>query len=65
VADRVHGRLAWELRATWLGGMRVLDRLEAAGFDGARPALGPADAAVIGWQILTWTRHAAPAPGAR
>ena len=25
VADGVRGRLRWELRATWLGGMRILD----------------------------------------
>lgn len=54
IAGRVRGRLAWELRATWLGGVRILDRLEAAGFDGARPALGAADAAAIGWKMLTW-----------
>ena len=33
LADAVTGRLRWELRATWLGGMRILERLEAAGFD--------------------------------
>ena len=42
IADAVNGRLRWELRATWLGGMRILDRLEATGFDvfRARPTLG-------------------------
>jgi len=56
VADGVRGRLRWELRATWLGGRRVLDRLEADGFDvfKSRPALGWRDAALIGWQALTW-----------
>ena len=33
VCDGVSGRLRWELRLTWLGASRVLDRLEAAGFD--------------------------------
>ena len=33
VCDGVRGRLRWELRATWLGGTRILDRLEAARFD--------------------------------
>ena len=28
VADRVPGRLGFELRLTWLGGMRILERLE-------------------------------------
>jgi squalene synthase HpnC len=58
VVDRVHGRLSWELRATWLGGMRILTRLEArdfAVFD-ARPVLGWPDAAVIGWRALVWRR---------
>ena len=47
---RSRGRLRWELRATWLGGMRILDRLEAAGFDvfRSRPTLGSTDAALIG-----------------
>ncbi len=53
---RVPGRLGWELRATWLGGMRVLDRLEGGGFDvfSERPVLGWPDAAIIGWRMLTW-----------
>src|SRR6185503_16490781 len=47
VADAVSGRLRWELRATWLGGVRVLDRLELAEFDvfNRRPSLGWPDAA--------------------
>lgn len=56
VADRVGGRLGWELRATWHGGMRILDRLDACGYDvfSARPALGSRDALMIGWRTLTW-----------
>jgi phytoene synthase len=59
VADGVRGRLRWELRATWLGGMRVLDRTEAAGFDvfRHRPALTWRDAAVIGWRTIVWRRR--------
>ena len=58
VADLVRGRLRWELRATWLGGMRVLDRLEAVEFDvfRARPALAARDVAAIGWRTLRWQR---------
>jgi phytoene synthase len=61
VADGVHGRLRLELRATWLGGMRILTRLEASGFDvfHTRPTLGWADALGIGWQTLLWTRRPA------
>ncbi len=52
--DHVSGRLRWELRATWQGGWRVLERLEQDRFDpvAARPALGVADALVIAWRML-------------
>ncbi len=61
IADAVNGRLKWELRATWLGGIRILDRLDAAGFDvfGSRPTLGWPDALLIGAKTITW-RRAAP-----
>jgi phytoene synthase len=56
VADLVHGRLRWELRATWLGGMRILDRLEAADFNvfDARPTLGWTDAPALMWGLVKW-----------
>lgn len=56
VADGVRGRLRWELRATWLGGVRILDRIEAVRFDvfRKRPTLGWFDAIVIGGRTLTW-----------
>ena len=56
IADAVSGRLRWELRATWLGGVRILDRLAARGFDvfEHRPRLGPPDLVSIGWRTLTW-----------
>jgi squalene synthase HpnC len=52
--DHLGGRLRWELRATWHGGVRVLELLEQGGFDpaAARPALGAADALVVGWRTL-------------
>src|SRR5439155_24573968 len=45
VADRVSGRLALELRFTCWGGVRVLERIAAQGFDtlAHRPKLGPLD----------------------
>ena len=45
VCDGVRGRLRYELRATWLGGTRILERLERARFDvfDRRPALGAPD----------------------
>jgi phytoene synthase len=56
VSDGVTGRLRYELRFTWLGGMRVLRKVEAANFDVARhrPALGAADALPIAWDALRW-----------
>lgn len=58
VCDAVRGRLRHELRATWLGGMRILDRLERSGFDPVwtRPALGIADAPWFAWRLATWPR---------
>jgi len=57
VADGVRGRLRWELRATWLGGTRILDKLEAADYDvfTRRPALTGADVPPILWHTLFWT----------
>ncbi|HMC75962.1 MAG TPA: squalene synthase HpnC [Vicinamibacterales bacterium] len=59
VCDGVSGRLRWELRATWLGGVRILDKLAAADFDvfAHRPSLGGMDAPVILWRTATWARR--------
>ena len=59
VADGVAGRLRWELRATWLGGTRILDKLEAANFDifTHRPKLTPADVPGILWRMALWRTH--------
>ena len=63
VCDGVSGRLRYELRATWLGGTRILDRLERSGYDsfGSRPKLGAADALVIACKTLLW-RETRPSP---
>jgi squalene synthase HpnC len=63
VCDGVGGRLRYELRATWLGGSRILDRLERSSYDvfTARPALGIADALVIACGTLLW-RATPPSP---
>lgn len=60
VADGVKGRLRFELRATWLGGTRILDRLDAAGYDVflARPSLTRWDVMGIAAGALTWRRSA-------
>jgi squalene synthase HpnC len=56
VTEYVQGRLRWELRATWLGGVRILDRLEAVEFDvfHRRPSLGPSDAVALVWRVMTF-----------
>ncbi|HSP89803.1 MAG TPA: squalene synthase HpnC [Vicinamibacterales bacterium] len=58
VCDGLGGRLRYELRLTWLGGMRVLDRLERAGFDvfRARPSLGSSDIPALLWGAVAWGR---------
>ena len=59
VADGVTGRLRWELRATWLGGVRILDRIEAAHYDvfHSRPTLGIYDAAALAWDMVSWQKR--------
>jgi phytoene/squalene synthetase len=56
LCDAVAGRLRWELRFTWLGGTRILENIEAVGFDVIRhrPTLGVADAPLLGWRALVW-----------
>ena len=60
VCDVVHGRLRWELRATWLGGTRILDRLDASGYDvfGSRPTLSAADGPWFVHRLMTWSTFA-------
>ena len=59
VCDGVPGRLKYELRATWLGGTRILDKLEASGFDpcAERPKLAWTDAAGILTRTIVWRRN--------
>ncbi len=58
VADGLEGRLRYELRLTWLGGVRVLERLERSGFDvfTSRPTLGAADVPALVWSAVSWSR---------
>ena len=60
VCDGVSGRLKLELRLTWLGGTRILDRLERHDFDvfARRPTLSGADAVPLLWRAVIWP-HAA------
>jgi phytoene synthase len=56
VCDGVDGRLRWELRLTWLGGSRILQKTEQAGFDvfNNRPKLTVRDAPALVWAALRW-----------
>ena len=56
LCSAVDGRLGYELRATWLGGVRILDRLERVGFDviNRRPTIGAADLPWFAGRMLTW-----------
>ncbi len=58
VCDGVSGRLGLELRLTWLGGRRILDRLDRSEYD-PRPTLGLWDAPSILWGTVRW-RPAVP-----
>lgn len=62
LCDALRGRLRYELRATWLGGTRVLDRLARVNFDVAteRPTLGALDAPWFAVKMLAWTSQPAP-----
>lgn len=56
VCERVDGRLRYELRLTWHGGSRILERIERSDFDVLRrPTLGAGDAASILWRTALWT----------
>jgi squalene synthase HpnC len=56
VCDGVSGRLRWELRLTWLGGSRILDKLERADFDvfTARPTVGARDVPGLLRDAVLW-----------
>jgi phytoene synthase len=66
LCEAVTGRLRYELRATWLGVVRILDRLEAVGFDvtARRPVLRAADLPWFACRMAFWSLaggRAAPA----
>jgi len=56
LCDAVTGRLRYELRATWLGGTRILDRVEAQldADHSRRPTLHPRDTPWFVWRLMTW-----------
>jgi hydroxysqualene synthase len=56
VCDGVRGRLRAELRFTWLGGTRMLERVERGRFGlvDRRPTLRLTDVPLLAWRALTW-----------
>ena len=56
LCDRIDGRLRFELRATWLGGSRILDRIEDGDYEifRRRPTLGVADVPRLAGSALLW-----------
>ena len=59
VCDGVRGRFGYELRCTWLGGRRILARVDAARTRllDYRPTLGAGDVPAILWQAARWQRR--------
>jgi squalene synthase HpnC len=54
LATRLPGRIGWELRLVVQGGLRILERIEAADYDvfRHRPQLGKRDYAAMIWRAL-------------
>jgi squalene synthase HpnC len=60
VCDGVRGRLRYELRLTWLGGQRILDRIDRARREllTYRPTLHGSDVPLLLWRAMRWPAHA-------
>jgi phytoene synthase len=58
LARRLSGRAGWELRLIVAGGLRILDRIEAAGYDvfNKRPRIGFVDKLAVAWHVLNYPR---------
>lgn len=54
LALTLRGRMGWELRLVVQGGLRILERIELAGYDvfRRRPTLGAADWPLLAWRAL-------------
>ena len=65
LAHRIPGRGGWELRLVVQGGLRILEKIEAQGFNTLqrRPKLGPWDVLVMGWRALFMRRSGRAAAG--
>lgn len=56
LVDLVEGRLRWELRITFLGGMRILEKIRAVDYDvfDRRPTLSLFDKVLLLWRAFRW-----------
>jgi hydroxysqualene synthase len=56
LCDRVGRDLRFEMRLTWLGGVSILDRIEAVGYDvfRRRPRHGPVARLSLAWRAWRW-----------
>jgi squalene synthase HpnC len=65
VCDGVRGRLRYELRLTWLGGRRILERVERARREllTYRPTLGGGDVPLLIWRAARWQKLRCLTPG--
>lgn len=59
LVHRLPGRAGWELRFVVQGGLRILDKIEALGFDSwsQRPTIGKSDAPLLVWRALRMRRQ--------
>lgn len=59
LVHRLPGRMGWELRLVVQGGLRILDKIEALGFDTftQRPTVCKADAPLLAWRALRMRRQ--------
>ncbi|THF66230.1 squalene synthase HpnC [Pseudothauera nasutitermitis] len=59
LARRLPGRIGWELRLIVLGGLRILEGIEAVGYDvfTRRPRLHKNDGLRLAWRALNYQRH--------
>ena len=58
LVHRLPGRFGWELRLVVQGGLRILDKIEAHGFNalGHRPTIGALDVPLLLWRSLWMPR---------
>lgn len=63
LVHQLRGRFGWELRFVVQGGLRILDRIEAGGFNALsqRPTVGLADAPRLAWRAARMGRGASAA----